>query len=329
MGLGEAFNGVLEPLVRGNMLIVLMGLAPGIFWLWWFYRRDLEPEPIRHIVVAFVMGALLTIPAVIVQSALEPLVRSMAPSPVDTWAAVCAAVVIAPISEETLKFLATVFIIHRLDEFDEPMDGIIYGVSVALGFAALENVGYLFGSFNNGLAALTHTAIVRTILSVPAHALFACVWGYALGRARFDHHGSLLSPYPLVALLAAMSAHSLFNLGCLLEPLFGFGLVGVVVVLWEITEPRIQAFIEQSPHADQPDYRVKLHILKSRIWGVRTPEKRWFESRATVLILLFVIFAPAGLYGLHRTTAIVTHLKWVYLAIWLGVSIAAAMIGVS
>ena len=69
-------------------------------------------------------------------------------------------------------------------EFDEPMDGIVYAAAAALGLATLENVLYVFSAYLTSPPLRSSTVIARAIFSVPGHALFAGVWGYALGQAR-------------------------------------------------------------------------------------------------------------------------------------------------
>ncbi len=67
----------------------------------------------------------------------------------------------------------------RSKHFDEPYDGVVYASASALGFAALENAILLRGHPDAGAIG-----IARALLSLPAHVFFACMWGYALGRAR-------------------------------------------------------------------------------------------------------------------------------------------------
>ena len=52
--------------------------------------------------------------------------------------------------EELLKFLVLYFIVLRRSEFNEPMDGIVYGVTVSLGFATYENYSYVFYWLKSG-----------------------------------------------------------------------------------------------------------------------------------------------------------------------------------
>lgn len=62
--------------------------------------------------------------------------------------------------------------------FDEPFDGIVYSVMVAMGFATIENVGYVY---QHGIG----TGVMRMFLSVPAHGSFAVMMGYYVGMAKF------------------------------------------------------------------------------------------------------------------------------------------------
>ena len=77
------------------------------------------------------------------------------------------------------KFLALRFVPYRRRAFDDPFDGIVYAVMVGMGFATLENIGYVM---QHGLG----TGIMRMFLSVPAHATFAVLMGYHVGLAKFD-----------------------------------------------------------------------------------------------------------------------------------------------
>jgi len=324
MALIDALASVLSLFLKGHLAILLIGLAPGLFWLWFFYRRDLEPEPIRLVATSFLVGALVCIPAIWLQLNAAAAICSAYPLLSEYTRSIIDMTVIAPISEEVLKFLATLLILRCIKEFDEPLDGIIYGVSVALGFATLENIGYLSKAYQANLGALTDTAIIRAVLSVPAHALYACLWGYALGYARFSEEGRVSPLYPLAGLGLAIITHSLFNLAAIFAPVIGFALVLVVVTLWEMAEPRIVKSLLRSPHRTLPEYKERLRAMRNRL-ALRRDEGKWYERKAVVLILLFLVFAPAGLYGLHKSSSIATNMKWVYFGIWLGVTVVATL----
>lgn len=158
-------------------LAVVVGAAPSLFLLVFFYLEDrYEPEPRGHVALAFGKGALATLPAYAASWALARLVG-------DEWLALGGlparafdAVVLAAACEELTKWIAF-FCIYSWNEFDEPLDGVVYGVAVALGFATVENVLCVA---RDGLGI----GVLRAIFAVPAHALFGAVMGYYVGRAK-------------------------------------------------------------------------------------------------------------------------------------------------
>ena len=129
-------------------LILAIAVAPCLFWLWFFIRRDrLEPEPRGLVARLFFLGCLSVFPAALLEMPV--------PSPLD-------AVLAAPIFEELCKLLVVYLFVYRNVEFDEPMDGITYGVACALGFATVENIFYVFGAQDKAVGL----AVVRALLSV-------------------------------------------------------------------------------------------------------------------------------------------------------------------
>ena len=122
--------------------LLILGFAPAVFWLWYFYVKDrYAPEPRSWILRIFALGMLSTIPIAII----EALIGSLFPS--DFFLAV----VVAPVVEEVGKFLVVFLFVFRRPVFDEPIDGIVYAVAAALGFAALENFVYLFAAYSETL----------------------------------------------------------------------------------------------------------------------------------------------------------------------------------
>src|SRR5437868_9866925 len=117
---------------------------------------------------AFLMGALSTIPAVVLEV--------MFSHPGDGATLLECFLVIGP-AEEISKFLATLWSVRRERDFDEPSDGIVAAAAAALGFAFAESIGYFAGGG-------AERVIIRTVLSVPGHVLFAVSYGAALGRMR-------------------------------------------------------------------------------------------------------------------------------------------------
>jgi len=156
------------------------------------------------------------------------------------------AVIIAPILEEGFKFFVVYYFFFKDKEFDEPMDGIIYTVSVALGFASIENVGYVYNSFATG--NMEKTILARAFLTVPGHALFASFYGYAMGVIKFKVDSKVTYTN---ALLAAMLAHGLFNLSAVSGRYgFSFLIFIVIFVLWKIVNKNIKFLKANTTHTN-------------------------------------------------------------------------------
>ena len=160
------------------MGLLAIAIAPGIAICLFIYLKDkYNREPFWLMVFSFIMGMLAIIPAVVLQIAFtKPVERIMGGG--IYYVAVFSYLIIA-LSEEGSKFLALRFIPYRRKAFDDPFDGIVYAVMVSMGFATLENIGYVT---NYGLS----TGITRMFLSVPAHATFGVLMGYHVGLAKFD-----------------------------------------------------------------------------------------------------------------------------------------------
>ncbi len=160
------------------MGLLALAIAPGIAISLFVYFKDrYNKEPLGLLIWLFILGMLSTIPAIIVQMTLtKPMEQLMGKSVFYT--AVFSYIIVA-LSEEGSKFLVLRFFAFRRKAFDDPFDGIIYATMVGMGFATLENIGYVT---QHGFV----TGIIRMFLSVPAHATFAVLMGYHIGLAKFD-----------------------------------------------------------------------------------------------------------------------------------------------
>jgi RsiW-degrading membrane proteinase PrsW (M82 family) len=206
----------IEPLV-----ILALALGPGVFWAWYFYRRDkYEPEPAALIVKLFLLGVLVTFPVAFVEGFFGLFITS----------SLIMGAVVAPIVEEYGKYWVVRRFAYPNPEFDEPMDGIVYAAAAALGLASLENVLYVFTAYLASPALALSTIAIRAIFSVPGHALFASVWGYALGRAKFaaaDRRPAIV----FQGLALAMALHGIFNFLLMTAEVFAYTLAVFVLVL--------------------------------------------------------------------------------------------------
>ncbi len=152
--------------------ILFLSVIPGIIWIIFIYKTDrYEPEPKKQILKAYILGVLCVFPAVLLENLL------------DVGSEYIMAVITAPVVEEVLKFFIFMIFFYHAKDFDEPLDGIIYACSIALGFATIENVFYVFSALEYN--KVFEVASMRAFLSIPGHFLFSALWGYAAGTVKF------------------------------------------------------------------------------------------------------------------------------------------------
>lgn len=158
------------------MSILLLGAAallPSLLLVVYFHQRDVYPEPPGVLWRTFGLGILTVFPVLVVAWPLDGLIESIE-NPLLYGAA--AAFFSAAIPEELFKFLVLWGYSARHMEFDEPMDGLVYGATASLGFATLENVLYVS---EGGLGV----ALLRAVTAVPGHGFLGAIMGYFVGRA--------------------------------------------------------------------------------------------------------------------------------------------------
>lgn len=179
-------------------------------WAWVLRRYDkLEPEPIKVLLRVGLLGGLMSIIPAIIGNSLADHFLGLSGFAGDLSRKISlplalGSAVFIGINEETWKFLATLRLVKKLPEFDQPIDGMIYAMTVALGFAALENVEYMV-RFGTGVL------VTRSLLSTPTHLACAAIWGYGLARARFISRHKKYLKTALPYLLAAAGVHAAFD----------------------------------------------------------------------------------------------------------------------
>lgn len=159
------------------MMLIGLALAPVIAIIWYVLFKDkLNKEPTKMLVLTFAYGVLSIIPAVIMSLTIGHYYGPIDSAP-RAW---FEAFIIVALSEELAKyFFLRKYVYHR-EAFDEPYDGIVYAVMISMGFAALENVLYVF---QGGVTI----AIMRMFTAIPAHAMFGVLMGYWVGKAKMEN----------------------------------------------------------------------------------------------------------------------------------------------
>ncbi len=221
-----------------NPLLLILAILPGILVCVYIYTRDEhDREPHSHLVISFALGVAAAFPAMYleklgVESGIEESENVF-------WTIVFAFVVVA-LAEELVKFLALMLYAYPRKAFNEPMDGIVYAVMIAMGFATFENILYaeLFG---------LETTILRAFTAVPAHACFAVVMGYFVGLSKFDQSNRIWLIFK--GFLFAILLHGAYDFFLLQENIPALTLVSIVMLVMSVVYGKklIQQHIENSP----------------------------------------------------------------------------------
>lgn len=165
----------------GNYLILLTALLPIAILVYHIYRKDKKsPEPTGQLVKAFLFG-ILSVPVSFCISIPLGIIGLYPVEATSILGSISTAFFGAAIPEEIAKYFILWLLLRKNRYFDEKMDGIVYAVCVSLGFAALENIMYLFSNAESYLSV----GIARAIFAVPGHFCFGILMGYYYSLAKF------------------------------------------------------------------------------------------------------------------------------------------------
>lgn len=189
--------------------LTLSAIAPSLLILWYFHKRDVYPEPAKVVWTTFALGILTVIPVLIFVPPLRGFVDSLG---TPLLSGLAKAFMMAAIPEEFFKFLVLFLYCAKHSEFDEPMDGIVYGVAASLGFATLENILYVT---SNGFSV----AVLRAVTAVPGHAFWGAIMGFYIGQAKFQNsNGNLIK-----AFMIPMMLHGIYDFPLMAVSMEGAG----------------------------------------------------------------------------------------------------------
>ena len=184
-------------------LYLLAAILPAVVLVLYAYKQDQFPEPPRIVFKTFLFGCAtvlainLIIP--ILDNYNEEFFSGETYHYFDSF-------IRAAFVEEFFKACVIIFYCTRKTAFDEPMDGVIYGIAASLGFAAYENISYVLyfekvPSFD--------IALVRAFTAIPMHALCGVVMGFLISQSIFENKHNYLNLF--LALFIPVGIHGLYN----------------------------------------------------------------------------------------------------------------------
>lgn len=187
-----------------NIIIMLAAsLLPAVLLLLYIWKKDTQKEPTYMLVKAVAWGIGIIIPVAVVEKMVQFMLFGENGSPSTLFDTTAVAFLVAAIPEEGFKLLALWMVLKKNPFFDEHFDGIVYAVCVGLGFAAVENVSYVFSHED-----WASVAISRALLAVPGHYAFAVLMGYYYSVYHFVNHSPKVA---ICVLLAPVLAHGIYD----------------------------------------------------------------------------------------------------------------------
>ncbi|MDD3052572.1 MAG: PrsW family glutamic-type intramembrane protease [Candidatus Cloacimonetes bacterium] len=231
------------------MTLLVSAITPVIILLYLFFRKDANKEPASILVKCFLGGILSIMITLII---VRPFTLLSFSNPF--FQSFYTAFFLAAIPEEFSKWIIFCWLAWKSLHYDEHYDGILYAVFISLGFAMLENILYVM---NGGF----YTAMMRSVLAVPAHAFFAVSMGYFFSLSKFcvnqkyrrHLYLSLLVPiilhgiYDFLLIYTAKAIYFSITLSGILSLLF----IVFVIKLWQLGLQRIKQHIDRDKKREE------------------------------------------------------------------------------
>jgi protease PrsW len=224
---------------------LFIAIAPGIALALIFYLTDWhEREPIRLLIKLFALGFIAVIPTAVIEQGLLML------NPFTGILSIAfIAFLVAGFTEELVKRHLVIRYALNSVEFDERLDGIIYAVFVALGFATAENINYVVFAFSSN----PYVGIYRGLVSVPAHMLFAITMGYYISLSKFSVETGLKRAYLRKALVMPFLLHGIFDFILMAQmDIVLLAFIPFIIYLWVTNMKKLNAYYRDSKNNHRP-----------------------------------------------------------------------------
>lgn len=202
------------------------GIFPALLWLWFWLKQDKKrPEPRGFIILAFFIG-MIVVPVVLPFQKFVDM-NFAGSIVIFLWATI----------EEIFKYGGAYFILRKKNIVDEPVDAVIYMITVALGFAALENTLFLLNPLVEGdFVSTIINGNLRFLGATLLHTLSSAAVGVMIALS-FYRKKTLKKAYAFFGVILAIVLHTLFNLfimkesGSQMLTVFFFVWIGIIILI--------------------------------------------------------------------------------------------------
>jgi len=214
------------------IIYIILGILPSSIWLFYYLKEDVHPEPKRMILKIFLWGALITLPVLLIQIGLTNLLDKVGINLILKnlvyWFLIIA------FSEEFFKYLVIRLKVINSPDLDEPLDVMLYMVIAALGFAAVENIFYLFMpigqmSFDQLISKILIIDIIRFVGATFLHTLCSAAVGYSLAISFCEVKTRKISL--IAGIVMATALHGFYDLSIITLPEPAKFIVPIVIIL--------------------------------------------------------------------------------------------------
>jgi len=187
-----------------KIFLFLIALLPTLALLSFFMYSDKFVEPKKNVLSTFILGIFIIAPLEVFHyTTIMILGESIDYNPFFR------AFFKAAFLEELFKFCVLYFFCTKFTEFNEPMDGIVYGITASLGFAFWENLEYIYLNDKFVIEEALQTAWQRAFTAVPSHAFDGVIMGFFIGRHYFRKNISNINL--ILALLVPVTLHGFYD----------------------------------------------------------------------------------------------------------------------
>ena len=307
----------------GNGLIVagvVVAIVPAMLWLWMFYQQDrIEPEPRQYVLGMFVLGALLA------YAVGQPVLRNV--FAIQDWLGtnwvygILGSILVGGFVQQFLLYAAVRYTVFNSTEFDERIDGIIYGAAAGLGYATMYNIQYVVG--NNGVDL--GIGVMRVAVEALSLASLGAISGYFLARAKFDKMGPLWLP---IGMVIAAALNGIVDFALAQIPLLGggfsfnpwYGLVAAVIIAGATFAVLFQLIQRLNRAAAAGVAQLQKSELDKALVGKGTQEEpEWMVWLVVAIALLIGWLMASAILG-QTQTATAGNVSVTYPASWVRTS---------
>lgn len=237
------------------IIIITIALLPAILLWVYIWKKDPHKEPNSQLIKAFLAGAAICVPVAFLELFMTIVLFGESQEATSWFGVIVDAFMVAAIPEECVKLLVLWLLLRRNRHFDEHFDGIVYAVCVGLGFAAVENLFYVFGE-EDWLAV----AISRALLAVPGHYAFAVLMGYYYSVYHFVDHSKQTAACILWVPVVAHGVYDTLALSGTVNPLVGgicmIALIVFCVKMHKVAKSKVMTLMEKDKDLEERSYEI-------------------------------------------------------------------------